>query len=76
MVVSIKKENESAIKKLMNENFDVMILMKFNLSMSEIVISYWKSFIQSAYLLNSITSDGESRLFSHLNMLIDKGKYR
>ena len=40
MVVSIKKENESAIKKLMNENFDVMILMKFNLSMSEIVISY------------------------------------
>ena len=76
MVVSIKKENESAIKKLMNENFDAMILMKFNLSMPEIVSSYWKGFIQSAYLLNSITSDGESRLPSRLNVLIDKGKCR
>lgn len=69
MVVNIKKENESIIKKIMNENFEVIILSNVSL---EKVRSYWEGFIQSAYLLGGITSDGESRLFSHLNILINK----
>lgn len=73
MAVNTKKENESIIKKIMSENFEVMISSEFNLLVSlKIVNSYWKGFIQSAYLLGSITSEGLSRLFSHLNILIKK----